>query len=169
MVIVRRALVILFAGTLGYSGATWGQALSSNEPSGRVGRLAFTQGTVSYHDSQRTDWEPATINQPMSTGDAIWTEPGARSELSVAGARIRLDGGTQLLQVLLVLDTEALLFVDDHQSKIFEKHVVRDDAMRADDDVDRTVLQSLEDALLLCAAAETTDDLDFEWVVGHPL
>jgi len=101
MVIVRRALVILFAGTLGYSGATWGQALSSNEPSGRVGRLAFTQGTVSYHDSQRTDWEPATINQPMSTGDAIWTEPGAHSEVSIAGTRVRLDGATQLDMVAL--------------------------------------------------------------------
>src|SRR6187549_804587 len=101
MVIVRRALVILFAGTLGYSGAAWGQALSSGEPSGRVGRLAFTQGTVSYHDSQRTDWEPATINQPMSTGDAIWTEPGAHSEVSIAGTRVRLDGATQLDMVAL--------------------------------------------------------------------
>src|SRR5678815_2146785 len=89
MVVVRRALVILVAGTLGYSGATWGQALSSNEPSGRVGRLAFTQGTVSYHDSQRTDWEPATINRPLSTGDAVWTEPGAHFVFSFGGPRVR--------------------------------------------------------------------------------
>ena len=101
MVVVRRALVILVAGTLGYSGATWGQALSSNEPSGRVGRLAFTQGTVSYHDSQRTDWEPATINRPLSTGDAVWTEPGAHSEVSIAGTRVRMDGATQLDMVAL--------------------------------------------------------------------
>src|SRR5687768_4768997 len=74
MVAVRRTLVILVAGTLGYSGATWGQALSSNDPPARVGRLAFTQGTVSFHDSQRTDWQPATINQPLTTADAVWTE-----------------------------------------------------------------------------------------------
>ena len=59
MVVVRHALVILVTGTLGFSGAAFGQALSSGDPPGRVGRLAFTQGTVSFHDSERTDWEAA--------------------------------------------------------------------------------------------------------------
>src|SRR5262249_50806113 len=65
MVVVRRALVILVAGTLGYSGATLGQALSPSDPPTRVGRLAFVEGTVSYHDAERTDWQPATINRPL--------------------------------------------------------------------------------------------------------
>jgi hypothetical protein len=95
MVVIRQAFVILVAGTLGFSGAAWGQALAGDPP-GRVGRLAFTEGTVSFHDSNRTDWGPAVINQPLTTGDAIWTEPKAHSEISISGSRVRLDGATQL-------------------------------------------------------------------------
>jgi len=94
MVVVRHALVILVAGSLGYSGAAFGQALSSGDPPGRVGRLAFVQGTVSFHDAERTDWQPAMVNQPLTTGDAVWTEPNAHSEISIAGTRVRLDGAT---------------------------------------------------------------------------
>ncbi len=36
------------------------------------------------------------INTPLTTGDAIWTEPNARSEVSLAGTRIRMEGSTEL-------------------------------------------------------------------------
>ena len=107
MVMVRQALVILVAGTLGYSGAAWGQALAGDPP-GRVGRLAFTEGTVSFHDADRTDWRPAMINQPLTAGDAVWTEPNAHSEISIAGTRVRMDGATQLDMVNL----------DDQQTRL---------------------------------------------------
>jgi hypothetical protein len=106
MVVVRKALVILVTGTLGYSGAAFGQqSLSSNDPPSRVGRLAFTEGTVSFHDAERTDWEGARINTPLTTGDAVWTEPDAHAEISIAGTRVRMDGATQL--DLLTLDDKA--------------------------------------------------------------
>ena len=90
MVVVRQALVILVTGTLGYSGAAFGQqGLSPNDPPSRVGRLAFTQGTVSFHDAERADWEPAAINTPLTTGDALWTEPDAHAEVSIASTRVR--------------------------------------------------------------------------------
>ncbi|TMJ28064.1 MAG: hypothetical protein E6G95_09605 [Alphaproteobacteria bacterium] len=108
MVVVRHALVILVAGSLGYSGAAFGQALSSGDPPGRVGRLAFVQGTVSFHDAERTDWQPAMVNQPLTTGDAVWTEPNAHSEISIAGTRVRLDGATQL----------DMLALDDRQTRL---------------------------------------------------
>jgi hypothetical protein len=84
------------AGSLAWAGTAMAQSLASGEPSGRVGRLAFVQGTVSFHDANRTDWQPATVNRPLSTGDAVWTEPNAHSEVSIAGTRVRLDGATQL-------------------------------------------------------------------------
>ena len=77
-------------------------------PPGTVGRLAFTEGSVSFHDQDDVDWTKAVVNTPLTLGDGIWTEPGARSELSVAGARIRLDGGTQL----------DLLALDDSQTRL---------------------------------------------------
>ena len=119
MVVVRQALVILVTGTLGYSGAAFGQqALSSGgDPPSRVGRLAFAQGTVSFHDSDRTDWVPAVVNTPLTTGDAVWTEPKAHSELSIGGTRVRLDGATQL-DVLTLDDQSTRLQLDQGRADI---------------------------------------------------
>jgi len=108
MVVVRHAFAFLVVGTLGFSGAAFGQAPSPNDPPGRVGRLAFTQGTVSFHDAERTDWEPAMVNTPLSSGDAIWTEPNAHGEISIAGTRVRMDGATQL----------DMVSIDDQQTRL---------------------------------------------------
>ena len=42
----------------------------------------------------------------------------------------------QVLEPLLVLDAEPLLLVDDDQAEILEVHVLRNQPVRADDDVD---------------------------------
>ena len=83
-------------------------ALAQADPPGRVARLAFTEGAVSFHDDEQSDWTQALVNTPLTSGDSIWTEAGARSEVSLAGTRVRLDGGTQL----------DLLQVDDTQTKL---------------------------------------------------
>jgi hypothetical protein len=102
-----RLAVVLIGGLLGFASA----AQAQGEPPGRVGRLAFTEGTVSFHDDQQDGWSPAVINTPLTSGDAIWTEPGALSELSLAGTRLRLDGGTQI-DMLVVDDLQTRLQVD---------------------------------------------------------
>jgi hypothetical protein len=71
-------------------------AQTQNDPPGRVGRLAFVEGTVSFHDDEENGWTKAVVNTPLTTGDAIWTEPNSRSEVSLAGTRIRMDGSTEL-------------------------------------------------------------------------
>jgi hypothetical protein len=88
-----------------------GVAEAQSDPPGRVGRLAFTNGAVSFHDDQQTGWSPAVVNTPLTSGDAIWTEPNARSELSLAGTRVRLDSGTQL-EMLAIDDSQTRLQVD---------------------------------------------------------
>ena len=99
-----RASVALVAGLAAYASVAHAQG----GPPGTVGRLAFTEGSVSFHDQDDVDWTKAIVNTPLTSGDGIWTEPGARSELSVAGARIRLDGGTQL----------DMLALDDSQTRL---------------------------------------------------
>lgn len=89
-------------------GALAAPALAQNDPPGRIARLAFTEGTVSFHDDEQSDWTRAAVNTPLTTGDSIWTEAGARSEISLAGTRVRLDGGTQL----------DLLAIDDTQTRM---------------------------------------------------
>jgi hypothetical protein len=65
-------------------------------PPGRVGRLARYTGTVSFHTADETQWSPATLNYPITTGNALWTEPGATAFVGVSGNRLALDGSTEL-------------------------------------------------------------------------
>ena len=65
------------------------------DPPARVGRLARIAGTVSYHGAEQTQWEPATLNFPVSSGSSFWTEPRAGADIDVAGARIVLNENTQ--------------------------------------------------------------------------
>ena len=92
-----RTTMKLLAGFVGASLVTCTVfAQTQNDPPGRVGRLAFVEGTVSFHDDEDNGWTKAVINTPLTTGDALWTEPNSRSEVSLAGTRIRMDGSTEL-------------------------------------------------------------------------
>src|SRR5215510_8479482 len=90
----RRGAATIAAGLIGatvaWSGAMAQSAMAQSEPPGRVGRLAFTNGTVSFHDARQSGWTPAVVNTPLTSGDALWTEPNARSEVSLAGTQTRL-------------------------------------------------------------------------------
>src|SRR5436190_23518956 len=110
MVVFRRAIVIFLTGSLSYAGAAVAQT-GPSDPPGRVGRLAFVQGTVSFHDNEQTDWAPALVNTPVTSGDAIWTEPNAKSEISIAGTRVRMDGASQL-DMLTLDDTQTRMQLD---------------------------------------------------------
>jgi hypothetical protein len=83
-------------------------AIAQSDPPGRVGRISYLQGTVSFHDDDEQRWSPALLNFPVTSGGAIWTEPGGRAEVVVAGTRLRLQGTTQI-------DVETL---DDEQFRL---------------------------------------------------
>lgn len=83
----------------------------AGDPPARVGRLAYLQGTVSFHDAEQDTWSPAAVNTPITTGDALWTEPNGHDEITVAGTRVRMDGGTQL-DVLALDDSQTRLQLD---------------------------------------------------------
>lgn len=92
-----RTTMKLLAGVVGVSLISCAvMAQTQNDPPGRVGRLAFVDGTVSFHDDEEDGWTRAVVNTPLTTGDALWTEPNSRSEVSLAGTRIRMDGATEL-------------------------------------------------------------------------
>jgi FecR protein len=112
--VYRRSIPFLMAtvfgtGVIGISGIAYGQA--QTDPPARVGRLAFAEGTVSFHDAQDANWTAAAVNDALTTGDSLWTEPNARSEISVSGARVRLDQSTQL-DMLQVDDSTTRLQLD---------------------------------------------------------
>src|SRR6185437_4530409 len=61
-----------------------------------------------------------------------------KSHVKRAGNRRRRQGedvrvGFQCLELLFMLDTEAMLFVDDNEPEIFEGDIAREKPMRTDD------------------------------------
>ena len=62
----------------------------------RAARLSLVSGTVSFQPGSVEDWVPATLNRPMTTGDRLWTEAGARAELHLGSAALRLNGRTNV-------------------------------------------------------------------------
>ena len=66
------------------------------DPPSRAARLGYVAGEVSFSPAGESDWVRATINRPLTTGDRLWADAGARAEIQVGGAMIRMDAGTGL-------------------------------------------------------------------------
>jgi hypothetical protein len=66
------------------------------DPPTRVARLGYTSGAVSFSPAGENDWVLATMNRPLITGDRLWVDAGARAELQVGSAVIRMSGNTSV-------------------------------------------------------------------------
>src|SRR5437764_10381928 len=64
-----------------------------------------------------------------------WSSDVCSSDLS-RGEGQHVDQLAQLLQLLLVLHPESLLLIDDYEPQVLERHVLREQPMGADQDVD---------------------------------
>jgi len=62
----------------------------------RVGRLSEYQGVVWFYDRDEGAWTQAVPNRPLTSGDRISTERGARATLRIGSTTLRLDGETDL-------------------------------------------------------------------------
>jgi hypothetical protein len=71
-------------------------APAGGDPPARVGRLARIVGTVSFHTADQAEWEPATLNYPITSGNSLWTQPAAASEIQVGPSSMNLDQSTEL-------------------------------------------------------------------------
>ena len=67
---------------------------AQTDPSGRVGRLNYMDGSVSFQPAGVNDWVDASINRPLIPGDNIWVGDRGRSELHVGSAALRLGPNT---------------------------------------------------------------------------
>jgi hypothetical protein len=66
------------------------------DPPGRVGRLSYLEGTVSFRPAGQDQWAPAILNYPVVSGSSVWTEPQSRVEIQVGSAEVRMDQQTEL-------------------------------------------------------------------------
>jgi len=61
-----------------------------DDPPIRVARLNFIQGSVSLQPAGTEDWLDANPNRPLTTGDQLWADEGARGELHLGSTAIRV-------------------------------------------------------------------------------
>ncbi|TAK42884.1 MAG: hypothetical protein EPO29_05865 [Betaproteobacteria bacterium] len=97
----QRSRARIFALLLGAAALVLAGWASADPPS-RVARLGYTSGAVSFSPAGENDWVQARMNRPLITGDSLWVDAGARAELQVGSAVIRMSGSTSL--TLLNLD-----------------------------------------------------------------
>jgi hypothetical protein len=69
-------------------------AADDDDPPGRVARLGFVRGTVSFEPAGTEDWVSAVVNRPLTTGDKLWNDNDSFSELHLGSASIRLGSDT---------------------------------------------------------------------------
>jgi hypothetical protein len=68
--------------------------LTAQDPSSRAGRVSYITGAVSFQPTGVTDWVAATVNRPLTIGDQIYADQGARAEIEIPGAEFRLGSKT---------------------------------------------------------------------------
>jgi hypothetical protein len=95
--LVNRLLALLLAPALVLLAApALPQTALPGDPPARVGRLSHVEGQVSSRTADQNDWSAAVLNYPVSTGLSLWTEPGARAEISYGDGALRLDHETAI-------------------------------------------------------------------------
>jgi len=85
-------------------------AAQSADPPGRVARLNYMAGTVTTEPAGASDWSYASVNRPLTTGDQLWNDANARSELHIGSTAVRLGSSTSL-DVMNLDDSNAQLKV----------------------------------------------------------
>ena len=71
-------------------------AQPAGDPPSRVGRLNYMSGPVSFRPATVEDWTAATLNYPLTTGDHLWTDTGAQTEIHVGSTAIRMGSQTAM-------------------------------------------------------------------------
>ena len=77
--------------TLSFPPAT---AADNDDPPGRVARIRYLQGSVSFQPAGESDWVSAVTNRPMTTGDQLWADADSRAEVQIGSAMIRMAANT---------------------------------------------------------------------------
>jgi hypothetical protein len=70
------------------------QDYDQDDPPGRVARLGYMQGSVSFQPAGESEWVEAVSNRPMTTGDKLWADKDARAEIQLGSAMINLAPNT---------------------------------------------------------------------------
>ncbi len=70
--------------------------VASADPPARVGRLSYLSGPVSFAPAGLDEWSEALMNRPVTTGDRLWTDHGARAEVRIGSTAVRMAARTSV-------------------------------------------------------------------------
>jgi hypothetical protein len=101
------------------------------DPPSRVARLNHLEGPVSFRPGSVEDWTGATLNYPLTTGDHLWADSGARAELHVGSTAIRLSSATAL-EVLNLDDRIVQLGLTQGSLNVHVRYLGPDEAFEVD-------------------------------------
>ncbi|WP_417069306.1 DUF6600 domain-containing protein [Niveibacterium terrae] len=85
---LRTALV--FALAVGFVGA-----VEAADPPGRIGRIALISGSVETWSPGDKNWAAASLNNPLTSGWAIWADRDGRAEIRIGSSAVHLAGDSQ--------------------------------------------------------------------------
>ncbi|MFZ6644300.1 DUF6600 domain-containing protein [Undibacterium sp. TJN25] len=73
-----------------------GTAHAQTDPPGRVARLNYISGSVTFAPAASDQWAYAELNRPLTVGDSVWADSGARAELHIGSSAVRMESTTSL-------------------------------------------------------------------------
>lgn len=71
-------------------------ASPAQDPPGRVARLSYFNGSVSFQSGGQGDWVTAVQNRPLTNGDNLWADQNSRAEFQIGSTAVRMDSETSV-------------------------------------------------------------------------
>ena len=91
-----RVWIIVLIALLGFAVSLSARAQSPVDPPSRVARLSEATGQVWLFSTDSNEWVSVARNRPLTTGDRIATDNGARAEITLGTTTLRLDAATEI-------------------------------------------------------------------------
>ncbi|MFC6519336.1 DUF6600 domain-containing protein [Undibacterium arcticum] len=111
--------------------ALFGTAVLADPP-GRVGRLSYISGPVSFAPAGLdNEWSLALTNRPVTTGDHLWSDQGGRAEVHIGSTAIRLGARTNV-DVLNLDGRTTQLRIVQGTLNVRVRHLARDGLFEID-------------------------------------
>ncbi len=104
---------------------------ATQDPPGRVARLNYVEGSVSFQPGGENDWVDAVLNRPLVTGDNLWADENSRAEVHVGSTALRLGAKTGIT-LLEVSDRAAQIRLAQGSLIVKVRHVDDEDSYEID-------------------------------------
>ncbi len=105
--------------------------LAAQDPPGSVGRLSYITGSVSFQPGGVNDWVPATVNRPLTVGDQLYADAGARAEIHVPGAAFRI-GSQSAFEFMNLDDRNVQVRLSEGSLNVRVRRFDRDQSLEVD-------------------------------------